>query len=92
MKKRQKAGFIAKETVLVLAEDPLVKIGSGGATINALLMVTEMLSSQHGYTVANADTIMDASILILHLVRMLQFSLRCKTHIEMTNSHLRCIH
>ncbi|EGD80832.1 hypothetical protein PTSG_11727 [Salpingoeca rosetta] len=67
LEKRRKSGAIASSTVLVAADDPGVNIGSGGATVNALLMVTEMLSSQQGFTVVNADTIAKARILILHL-------------------------
>eukprot|EP00043_Microstomoeca_roanoka_P014311 m.141571 g.141571 ORF g.141571 m.141571 type:complete len:1080 (+) comp15983_c0_seq1:70-3309(+) len=67
LEKRREAGVIRKSTVLVAADDPKFKIGSGGATINALLMVTEMLSAQSGFTVVNADTIADAKILVLHL-------------------------
>ena len=37
--------------LLLTLEDPKARIGSGGATINALLVVTEHLSAKAGYEV-----------------------------------------
>ena len=48
-------------------DDPQTKVGSGGATLNALLVVTEYLSAQAGHTVATAETLETASVLVLHL-------------------------
>ena len=48
---RQKKGLISSSTVVLTAEDPAQKVGSGGATINALLLITEHLSAKAGYTV-----------------------------------------
>ena len=56
------------QTHLMIAEDPIAHVGSGGATLNALLAVTEFLSSADGHTVVNAESIVTARILIAHLV------------------------
>jgi hypothetical protein len=49
-------------------QDPPSTIGSGGATVNALMVATEYLSARNGHTVISADTLRDTSILVLHLV------------------------
>ena len=56
------------QTHVMIAEDPQARVGSGGATLNALLLVTEYLSALQGHTVVNADCLRNARILILHLV------------------------
>lgn len=48
---RQKKGFISSNTLLLTVEDPQARVGSGGATLNALLVVAEHLSQQQGFTV-----------------------------------------
>ena len=48
---RQSKGLIPKDTLLLVIDDPVKGIGSGGATLNALLVITENLASQAGYTV-----------------------------------------
>lgn len=47
----QNKGFLDKDVLLLTLEDPKARIGSGGATINALLVVTEHLSAKAGYEV-----------------------------------------
>lgn len=47
----QSKGFLDKDVLLLTLEDPKARIGSGGATINALLVVTEHLSAKAGYEV-----------------------------------------
>ena len=47
----QSKGKIPKDVVLLAIGDPKAEIGSGGATLNALLIVTEHLSARAGYTV-----------------------------------------
>ncbi len=54
LKLRQKKGLIPKSTLLLSVEDPRCKVGSGGATLNALLVVAEHLSALSGYTVRNS--------------------------------------
>lgn len=48
---RQSKGLIPKDTLLLVIDDPVKGIGSGGATLNALLVISENLASQAGYTV-----------------------------------------
>ena len=38
--------------LLLTLEDPKARVGSGGATVNALLVVTEHLSAKAGYEVS----------------------------------------
>ncbi|XP_072169191.1 L-fucose kinase-like [Diadema setosum] len=64
---RQKKGHIGANTLLLTVEDPLFRVGSGGATLNALLVIAEHLSQQQGYSVVNSDVLVDARILILHV-------------------------
>ena len=40
---------------MLVIDDPVEGIGSGGATLNALLVITEHLASQAGYTVSVLD-------------------------------------
>ena len=49
---RQKKGQIDKDALLLTVEDPQARIGSGGATLNALLVVAEHLSQRKGHTVS----------------------------------------
>jgi len=57
------------ETVLVVPDpgDNDTNVGSGGATLNALLVVTEHLSARHGYTTICPELLLSARILIVHL-------------------------
>ncbi len=48
---RQKKHQLDKDTLLLTVEDPQAKVGSGGATLNALLVVAEYLSQRKGHTV-----------------------------------------
>ncbi|XP_025115275.1 L-fucose kinase-like isoform X2 [Pomacea canaliculata] len=66
LERRQAKGQIDKETILLTIEDPKTNVGSGGATINALLTVVEHISARQGFTVINSDVLNDAFILILH--------------------------
>ena len=47
----QSKGFIAKDVLILTLEDPKGGVGSGGATLNALLVVTEHLSAEAGFRV-----------------------------------------
>jgi hypothetical protein len=49
---RQRYGLIDKSTIILTVNDPLDKLGSGGATLNALLVATEHLSAKAGYSVS----------------------------------------
>ncbi len=63
------SSVLTKQTHIMIAEDPRVRIGSGGATLNALLVVTEFMSALNGHTVVTPESIQDAHILIMHMVR-----------------------
>jgi fucokinase len=43
---KQQKGLIDKESLILCIEDPQEPIGSGGATLNAILAVTEALSAK----------------------------------------------
>ncbi|XP_064610503.1 L-fucose kinase-like [Liolophura sinensis] len=66
---RQEKGYIDKDVILLTAEDPKSQVGSGGATLNALLMVSEYISAKQGFSVVNADVLQDAHIIIIHAGR-----------------------
>ncbi len=64
---RKKLGVIHKDTLIVAVPDPAsVRIGSGGATLNALHVVSERLSAMQGYNYINYDAVKKSRILILH--------------------------
>lgn len=66
---RQLKGLISRDALVLTVEDPEARIGSGGATLNALLVVTEHLSAKAGYTVVASDVLKEARILIMHMGR-----------------------
>ena len=47
----QAKGIIDKGVILLTVEDPSSQVGSGGATLNALLVVTEHICARQGYSV-----------------------------------------
>ncbi|XP_059402510.1 L-fucose kinase-like isoform X2 [Carassius carassius] len=66
---RQKRGVLPADALLLTVPDPHARLGSGGATLNALLMAAEHLSARAGYSVVNADVLDEAHVLILHTGR-----------------------
>ncbi|XP_078608481.1 L-fucose kinase-like isoform X1 [Branchiostoma floridae x Branchiostoma japonicum] len=66
---RQRKGLIPADTLLLTVEDPKAHVGSGGATLNALLIVAEHLSARSHFTVVNSDVLSDADVLIMHMGR-----------------------
>ncbi|CAF3754796.1 unnamed protein product [Adineta steineri] len=66
LRQRQRYGLIDKSTTILTVNDPQEKLGSGGATLNALLVVTEHLSAKAGYSLVNTNVLHSAHILILH--------------------------
>ncbi|XP_075530473.1 L-fucose kinase-like isoform X1 [Dermacentor variabilis] len=62
----QARNIISKSVKILTVEDPASNIGSGAATLNALLVVTEYLSAHNGYTVVYPDVLEESRILILH--------------------------
>eukprot|EP00106_Octopus_bimaculoides_P003417 XP_014770859.1 PREDICTED: L-fucose kinase-like [Octopus bimaculoides] len=71
---RQAKGLFPKDVILLTIEDPKSNVGSGGATINALLAVTEYICAKKGYTAINADVLQNCYILILHSGRCYPYS------------------
>ncbi|NXP04191.1 FUK kinase, partial [Thinocorus orbignyianus] len=59
--------------LLLAVEDPWAPLGSGGATLNALLVAAEHLSARAGCTVVSSDVLREARILILHMGRDFSF-------------------
>ncbi|NWS47635.1 FUK kinase, partial [Probosciger aterrimus] len=59
--------------LLLAVEDPWACLGSGGATLNALLVAAEHLSARAGCTVVTSDVLKEAHILILHTGRDFSF-------------------
>ncbi|XP_012586129.1 PREDICTED: L-fucose kinase [Condylura cristata] len=70
---RQKREQIPAGTLLLAVEDPEMRVGSGGATLNALLVAAEHLSARAGFTVVTSDVLHSAWILILHMGRDFPF-------------------
>ncbi|XP_069882365.1 L-fucose kinase [Dipodomys merriami] len=70
---RQKREQIPAGTLLLAVEDPEIRVGSGGATLNALLVAAEHLSARAGFTVVTSDVLHSAWILILHMGRDFPF-------------------
>ncbi|XP_066493158.1 L-fucose kinase isoform X2 [Tiliqua scincoides] len=66
---RRDWGVLGRHTMLLTVDDPKGHVGSGGATLNALLVAAEHLSAQAGYTVITSDVLLKAWILILHMGR-----------------------
>ncbi|CAL8260183.1 unnamed protein product [Merluccius merluccius] len=66
---RQRRGSVSPEVLLLTVADPEERLGSGGATLNALLVAAEHLSARAGFTVVTADVLDHAHILILHTGR-----------------------
>ncbi|XP_064016610.1 L-fucose kinase isoform X5 [Pogoniulus pusillus] len=72
--RRLRGGLGPRPPPLLLAvEDPWHQLGSGGATLNALLVAAEHLSARAGCTVVSSDVLREARILILHMGRDFSF-------------------
>ncbi|KAM8751501.1 L-fucose kinase isoform 2-T3 [Acanthopagrus schlegelii] len=66
---RQQRGVLSQGALVLTVQDRQQPLGSGGATLNALLVAAEHLSNRAGHTVVTADVLADAHILILHTGR-----------------------
>uniref|UniRef100_A0A8C7Z030 L-fucose kinase n=1 Tax=Oryzias sinensis TaxID=183150 RepID=A0A8C7Z030_9TELE len=66
---RQQRGALCQSALVLTVRDRQEPLGSGGATLNALLVAAEHLSSRAGHTVVTADVLDEAHILILHTGR-----------------------
>ncbi|KAI6652050.1 L-fucose kinase [Oopsacas minuta] len=71
---RQKKGIINRETAIITVDDPKPRIGSGSATLNALLLVSELLSSKAGFKIMRTEVFQTARVLILHAGRLFPFA------------------
>nr|XP_045618620.1 L-fucose kinase-like [Procambarus clarkii] len=84
-----KGGLLPSHDLLLVLDDPrpeghLVKhesefqpgpgVGSGGATINALLVTIERLSAQQGHTTISSELVHSSRILVVHHGRLLVHS------------------
>jgi len=56
-----------KESLVLIAEDPSARIGSGGATLNAILVVMEHFSSLAGFSVRDSSVLQNKRVLIVHV-------------------------
>ena len=64
---RRRLGLISEETLIVAVPDPAgLRVGSGGATLNALAVVSQRLCYMAGYSDVNARFLANKRILILH--------------------------
>ncbi|XP_070686170.1 L-fucose kinase [Pempheris klunzingeri] len=66
---RQQRGSLSPGALVLTVRDRQEPLGSGGATLNALLVAAEHLSSRAGHAVVTADVLDEAHILILHTGR-----------------------
>ena len=73
----QKQGLFSKDLIISCINDPDRAIGSGGATINALLTAVELLSAKRK-SVANVEVLKDSYILIFHMGRLYPFDIAGK--------------
>ena len=73
MEARQKKGLIDKDVLLLTVEDPKARVGSGGATLNALHVVAEHLGAKLGHTIVTADILQNVHILLMHMGRNFPF-------------------
>ena len=63
----QQKGVIPDTTILLAVPDPSSeRVGSGGATLNALLTVSEYLSARAGLSYIDPEILQDSKILIIH--------------------------
>ncbi|XP_070574634.1 L-fucose kinase-like [Ptychodera flava] len=83
----QRKGFIDEDVLILTVEDPKATIGSGGATLNALLVVAEHLSAQQGYTVVNADVLHHSHILIMHMGRNFPYDACGRAFVSLPAKH-----
>ncbi|KAK7891654.1 hypothetical protein WMY93_023617 [Mugilogobius chulae] len=75
---RQRRGSLSPGALVLTVRDRQEPLGSGGATLNALLVAAEHLSNRAGHTVVTADVLDDAHVLILHTGRDFPWSSCCR--------------
>ncbi|GIY96944.1 l-fucose kinase [Caerostris extrusa] len=57
---------IPNDVCVLTIEDPAKNLGSGAATLNALLVAVEYLSAKQNYMVLSSDVLLQSRILIIH--------------------------
>lgn len=67
LKIRQKKGLLSKDAILLAIDDPKPNIGSGSATLNAMLCVAEYLAAREGMTVRKNDALVVLLFIMLCL-------------------------
>ncbi|KAF0302690.1 L-fucose kinase [Amphibalanus amphitrite] len=65
----QQKGHLYADTLCLAVPDPSPELGSGGVTLNALLVAAEHLSAAAGHTALNPDLLRGGSLLMLHMGR-----------------------
>ncbi|KAK8720253.1 hypothetical protein OTU49_013472, partial [Cherax quadricarinatus] len=88
-KRLSKGGLLPSHDLLLVLDDPQHEVevskqeqvfhaapgvGSGGATINAILVAMERLSAQHNHTTISSELVHSSRILVLHHGRLLVHS------------------
>jgi hypothetical protein len=71
---RQQKRLICAQATILAVDDPKPNIGSGSATLNALISVTEWLAAREGHKVVTAEVLYNARVLILLLGATFPFS------------------
>lgn len=79
----KKKGRIPDFVAVLTIEDPAKNLGSGAATLNALLVAVEYLSAKQNYMVLSSDVLLQAHILILHNGRDYLYSCSGKAFISL---------
>ncbi|GFY70639.1 l-fucose kinase [Trichonephila inaurata madagascariensis] len=79
----KKKGRIPDFVAVLTIEDPAKNLGSGAATVNALLVAVEYLSAKQNYMVLSSDVLLQAHILILHNGRDYLYSCSGKAFISL---------
>ena len=71
---KKKYGILPSDLLFLCIEYPQDHIGSGGATINALLVLAEHLSARLHHTVVTVDVLKQCRVLIMHMGRNFLYS------------------
>ncbi|GBM52686.1 L-fucose kinase, partial [Araneus ventricosus] len=79
----KKKGRIPSCICVLTIEDPAKNLGSGAATLNALLLAVEYLSAKQNYMVLTSDVLFGSRILILHNGRDYLYSCSGKAFISL---------
>ena len=86
--RKKQQGCLPEDLLTFCIEDPQDGIGSGGATLNALLIITEHLSAKEGYTVVTSDVLKNARILLMHTGRYFPYDANGRSFVSLPLSPL----